>query len=170
LLHISVPVLKLSVMWGFRAITKLAISQIFRRDTVDPLTKVLIARDCGLSAQLLSSLSLYTRQRMVKEEDADALGLDYFLKILEVQERAILMPENKRSRYDSTEPVPPNRQNYDFTETLMSIFQEELKRFYVDIGSGPERVPSPVAPVQVGGPEKDDRFFPVDVFFLVRWH
>jgi hypothetical protein len=163
-----VSVLKLSVMWNFQFISKLAASQVFRQDVVDPLTKVLLARDYGLSRQLLSSLCQYTRQGIVKAEDADALGLDYFLKILEVQERIITAASNGQSQHGLH-----NRKSYDFTETLRPIFQEEIDwwdRLNADFSSGPERASSPTSPVQLEGPEKDDRFFPIDVFFLVSCH
>jgi hypothetical protein len=220
-----VSVLKLSVMWGFQAIARLATGQVFRRDVVDPLTKVLLARDYGLSEQLLPSLSLYTRQGIVKAEDADALGLDYFLKILEVQERMIPAASNRQIPDDShtNELGLHNRKNCNFTETLQSNFREVIHRwdFNALVRSGPvspipasppgpwhmtpdwnetshppwpastrrsspspvnpsstspsptspgPASPSPAPPVQLEDPEKDDRFFPVDVYFLVSWH
>jgi hypothetical protein len=163
-------------MWDMGAIKELAINRVFREDTVDPVTKVIVARDYGLTEELLPSLSLYTRQGLVKAEDEEALGLKYFLKILEIQERVVDSPSRTNNRGRDSRSFRPtlvdlhDRQKHDFTFCLRSIFQgeiERLDRLNTDIRSGPQNTPNPAAPVLLEGLEMDARFFPISVFFLV---
>lgn len=172
-------------MWGIQSVKELAISQIFHGDTaVNPLTKVILARDYGLTEELLPSLTQFTQWGLVRAEEVNSLGLDYFLKILEIQESKVRVdgcPQNGIPfGFDHSSDGSPcgnyvdphNRQNCDFTKSLQSIFQEEIQRLdgLNETVRVPERAYNPAVPVHLGGPKKDDRFFPVNVFFLVSRH
>jgi hypothetical protein len=171
-----ISILKLSVMWGFQAITTKVIGQVFRNDTLDPLAGILLARDCGLSEELLSPLSRFTRQRPLNARDVDTLGLDYFLKILEVQER--IDPASmfvKCARCHSplrSVPFPTDRTLrwvYNFSVLLQLRFEDEIKRLNASessIRSSPEKDSEPAGLVHLEGLEKDDTFF-YTVFFRV---
>jgi hypothetical protein len=171
-----ISILKLSTMWDFRAIKEKAIDQVFHQITLDPLTKLLLAKDYELVNELLSSLNHFTQQRLVTVEDANVLGLDYFLKILEVQE--CIDPASKRIKCSQCHNIQNDyyvqfpvdrtfRRNYDFTTLLQLVFQDEMGPLDSNLEGGCNEASEPGGTTHLKGPEKADIFFQVDVFFLV---
>jgi hypothetical protein len=163
-------VLKLSIMWGIQSIKEKAINRVFQQGALDLLVKISIARDYGLSDELLHSLNLLAQQRRIKAEDANVLGLEYFLKILEVQERvdpASIVVRCSRCTNTSHRNTPTDlslRQNYNYTTALQEVFQDEIKKLDIMDTNDPEKVLTTAGPVHPG---EDDVFFHVGVFFLV---
>jgi hypothetical protein len=174
-IHEWKSVVKLSAMWCLQAVN----DQVFHQDGIDPLTKVLLARDYGFPEGLLHSLNTFIQQGLMKAGDANALGLDYFMKILELQGRIApaAMPVyccKCKSRLDSSLDT-----YFDMgsilrtglsTSKLPLLFKEEKDRLDdldADTKSGPEKDSKTAEPVHPGELEKDDTFFHVDVFFLV---
>jgi hypothetical protein len=161
--HDWTSILKLSVMWNFPDIKKTAIKKVFHNKTLDPLTKISLARNYGLSEELLHSLGLFTGRQLIRMEDTEALSMDYIVKILEIQEcidpafaiKCAFCNDVLRDR------SPTLRQSYDFTEPLNSIFQEELK--LLKRSSEKDAKTAEPEPVDLKMFDK----FNADIFFLV---
>jgi hypothetical protein len=79
-------ILKLSTMWEFDRIRKIAIDQMSVLP-MDVAEKIAIARDYYVTTWFLPSLNDYARlERPVSVEDVDHLGLEYLLKIVQARQ------------------------------------------------------------------------------------
>jgi hypothetical protein len=150
-------------MWDLTVIKEKAINEVFYRDAITPRAKISLARDYGLSKELLYSLGLFTRRRLIEAGDMNDLSLDYFLKILEVQERVdpvrSITECNQCQSVSLTKiPIRGLRRKYDFTKSLQFIFVDEIER----LRKGPEEVSKTAGPVD---PERDEKCN-IGVFFL----
>jgi hypothetical protein len=162
-------VLKLSTMWDFQAVKSKAINEVFHLSEIGSLAKISLAKEYGLFEELIYSLELLAREGIVDEDDMNALGLNYFLKILEVQERtdpaSLVITKCNQTQKNHDTAYLILRQNYDFTELLKSGFKDEIEQLEKLNANMNIRGPSIAAgPVHPG---EDDAFFDVDVFFFV---
>ena len=174
-----ISVLKLSNMWGFNTIRSKAVDQIFHNKLpIRPIDRVMVVKQLGIHYMLPQSLWTYMFQPSLKAEDADIIGLDYFLKILDVGER--MAYRNSRCTH-CNDPVGFGvhtkfeynlgieiRADHDFSDALRSTFGEE-----VEPDTDQEKVahrknpPSRTMNTTLKGFELDESFFLADIIFLV---
>jgi hypothetical protein len=84
-----ISILKLSTMWEFSYARDLAIKELSGR-AMDPITKVLLARQYGIPKWLLAAYhELVNRKELVSCDEAQQLGLNVAIQIFHIREKAI---------------------------------------------------------------------------------
>jgi len=79
-------ILKLSTMWAFDKIRKIAIEKMSTL-SMDPIDKYVLAKKYAVTEWLVPTLNeLAQRQKPIGKEDVERLGLDCALKVAEVRE------------------------------------------------------------------------------------
>jgi hypothetical protein len=79
-------ILKLSTMWEFDEIRKIAIANL-EELPIDVVETIVMARDYHITAWFIPSLNKYAKlDRPISVEDMDRLGLEYILKVVEARQ------------------------------------------------------------------------------------
>lgn len=92
--------LKLSTLWEFPAIRKLALDRLGLMVASDHRTQIVLAYGYDVKEWLLSGLNaLAQREHPLDERDVEALGLVCVLKLAEVREKYV--PGQQSPNYDS---------------------------------------------------------------------
>jgi hypothetical protein len=171
-------VLKLSNMWGFNKIQSQAVGQIFHnRLPIRPIDQVMVVKQLGIHYMLPQSLRTYMFQPSLKAEDANIMGLDYFLKILDIGER--MTYRNSKCTHCNDPlgfgvhtkfeyPGIEIRADHDFSDALRSTFGEEVEPDTDQETVAHRRnLPSRITNTTSKGFELDESFFLADIIFLV---
>ncbi|KAI0072574.1 hypothetical protein K474DRAFT_1700885 [Panus rudis PR-1116 ss-1] len=83
-----ISVLKLATMWAFQAIRQTAIQSLATQLQTDPVEKINLAQAYNIREWLIPTLnSLAQRRDMITSAEAERLGMDYTLKLVQVRER-----------------------------------------------------------------------------------
>lgn len=112
-------VLKLSTMWGFAEIRKLAIT-VLSDIKMDPIEKVLLARQNRIPEWLLAAYQeLVNRELVISLEEAEQLGWDVAIRIFHMRDQAMatLLQIHELGEISLSE------------EDIRREFEEELKAF-----------------------------------------
>jgi hypothetical protein len=124
-------VLKLSTMWEFDRIRKIAIDQMSDLP-MGVVEKIVIARDYHVTKWFLPSLVEYARlERPVSAEDVDHLGLEYLLKIVQTQQSTITGDQlfTPKAKYQCTRCLSSKVNNKTgYADVLRVVFQDENER------------------------------------------
>jgi hypothetical protein len=121
-------VLKLSSMWEFGEIRKLAIRRLSQL-TIDAVEKVVIARDYHIAEWLIPSINvLAQRKKPMGVLDVNRLGWDYVLKIGEVRESFSAGANCNGycrycSNYDPLGGGSVSRENHNFMDVIQRVFE-----------------------------------------------
>ncbi|KAH7928669.1 hypothetical protein BV22DRAFT_1126329 [Leucogyrophana mollusca] len=113
------PVLKLSSMWEFELVKKVAVEKM-QSFEIDPVEKACLAKECDVPQWLVPALNeIAKRREPIGVEDVEKLGLDLALKMAAVRESLAVVGRYLRVGERSAECL-------DFTQKIKTVLAIEV--------------------------------------------
>lgn len=117
-----VSVLKLSTMWDFLDIRKLAIQELSKME-ISTVDKIILARDCKVAEWLLSGYNeLAKRSETISLDEAARLGWEATVRIFQVREE-VKFPLDFKGHVSCA----AQREQQDFMVAIRRTFAAELR-------------------------------------------